>query len=175
MSIPYCFCMHKHTWWFHLYQQFSLLIKMQPNWHGSTFSLQMTLCCQGYMAPVVVVVVHDFTKKWRKHFIFCGFWVLSRLQQLCCQECINARLSRAVMGIHGNVNSSDWMEEWMDSILVCPRQCRERERERERERRERSRKRKRERERECVCVCVCVCECKCEIEGHVLGSSWTQS
>lgn len=119
MSLPYCFCMHKHTWRFHLYQQFSWLIKMQPDWHGSTFSLKMTSCCQGYMAPVVFFFYTTMAEAFHRSTQHVFLWsLLSRLQQLCSQECMNTSLSRAVMGIDENVNSSDWMEEWMDSIIV---------------------------------------------------------
>lgn len=70
MSFPYCFWMHKHTWRFHLYQHFSWLIKMQPDWHD--MGLYLVLKCPCVVKNIwlqFLFFFHKFTKQWLKHFI----------------------------------------------------------------------------------------------------------
>lgn len=74
-----------------------------------------------------------YTQQWLRHFIeaphfFLWSFGIVLAATVCCQECMNTSLSSAVMGIDENVNSSDWMVEWMDSIIVCTHGRRERER-----------------------------------------------
>lgn len=64
VTFPYCFCMHKHNRQFLVHQQFLWLIKIQEDWHRSSFSPKMTSSCQGYMAPVAVFHHEDTNNGW---------------------------------------------------------------------------------------------------------------
>lgn len=89
---------------------FSWLIKMQPDWHDSTFSLEMTCCCGRYMTPLVFC-----QKQWLKCYRGA-----SHIQAVVVGHCLsfsscvtrnvrNTRTSRGVRGVGESDKPSDWL------------------------------------------------------------------